>query len=435
METALYAISFSAALAAAGVLSFTAGRRARSGEDFSLSGRTLGTAGVSWVIIGTLVGGAATIGTVQTAYVGGFSAWYFTLGSGLACLVLGLLFSRALRESGTVTVAEFLGTCFGPAFRTYASLLSSLGMLMQVVAQFLAATAILKAVFGLGTGASIAVVFLVTAGFVVSGGMAGAGRIGRLKFQLLCLILVLSAGLCWYRAGGFGALFAALRAQGATVGFLAEGPLAAVVDILSMVVGVLSTQIYLQAVFSARSVREARNGALLSAALIPPMGLLGIVIGLYLRASAPELDGRTALALPYFLTTAYPPVVAALFTAGLFIIVVGTGSGLVLGVATNLYVDFLMRVSGFARRWPGTLLVRASCLGVLAVTVGLVWLGLDATILKWSYLSMGLRGTAVFAGLCLAVFAGCGRRVAAARPLLFLLPVVYLAVVWIRHTG
>jgi hypothetical protein len=44
---------------------------------------------------------------------------------------------------------------------------------------------------------------------------------------------------------------------------------------------------------------------------------------------------------------------------------------------------------------------------------------------------MGLRGTAVFAGLCLATFFRGAPWIAAFRPVLFALPILYLAyIIW-----
>ena len=50
------------------------GRQVKSGDDFSGGGRNSGTAMVAGMIMGTLVGGSATVGTAQLAYVHGFSA-------------------------------------------------------------------------------------------------------------------------------------------------------------------------------------------------------------------------------------------------------------------------------------------------------------------------------------------------------------------------
>ena len=136
-------VVFTLVFAAIMIAALRSGRGVGTETDFALAGRSATSGDVAWIIIGTLVGGAATVGTVQMAYLYGFAAWHFTLGSGLACLVLAFVFSRALRESESITVAQFLGRHFGPRFRTYSSLIASGGMLMQIVAQFLATVALI----------------------------------------------------------------------------------------------------------------------------------------------------------------------------------------------------------------------------------------------------------------------------------------------------
>ncbi len=418
----VFALVFAAIMMAA----MRTGRGVGTETDFVLAGRSATSGDVAWIIIGTLVGGAATVGTVQMAYLYGFAAWHFTLGSGLACLVLALIFSRALRESESITVAQFLGRHFGPGFRTYSSLIASSGMLMQIVAQFLAAVALIGAVFDLRPLPAIAAAALLTLGMIIGGGVAGAGLVGKLKCFLLYLIMLLGAGLALGRAGGWEALLAASRSQGSPLSLFAYGLRPALVDLGSMVIGVLSTQIYLQAVFAAQTVRAARRGALLSAALIPPLGLLGIIIGLYLRGRAPGLAADTARALPIFINQAFPSPLATLMLAGLLVIVLGTGAGLALGVTTNLYNDLLVRIPWVQPR-KGVALIRSCCALIVLLATAVAWLSLHTPILQWSYVAMGLRGTAVFAGLCLATFFRGAPWLAAFRPVLFALPVIYLA--------
>jgi SSS family solute:Na+ symporter len=182
----------------------------------------------------------------------------------------------------------------------------------------------------------------------------------------------------------------------------------------------------LQAIFSAKNVKEARNGAFLSAAVIPPIGVLGIIVGLYLRANYPEVGENPAQALPFFLYHSFPPVIAAFFSAGILLIVLGTGAGLVLGVTTNIYNDFLYEKKGALARIQPVRLLRISTLLVLFFASALVFTGLDSAILKWSYMSMGLRGSAVFAGLFIMVFL---KKYHQSRFVLFFLysiPVVYI---------
>ena len=200
-----------------------------------------------------------------------------------------------------------------------------------------------------------------------------------------------------------------------------------------MIVGVISTQIYLQAIFSARDIRAARNGAFISAAVIPPVGVLGIVIGMYLRIHHPELAGDSARALPFFLNTYFPDALAAFFSAGLLLVVLGTGAGLILGVTTNLDVDFLQPAFSIIDPHRRLFRLRLISLLVLGLSLLLALTGLGTNILRWGYLSMGLRGSTIFAGLCITVFI---RRRTAWRPLqpvLYLLPLVYIILsLWIK---
>lgn len=421
MDRIIYQLTFTLFFAC---ISWAAVRRSSSvssESDFAVANRSLRFSGVSWVIIGTLVGGVSTIGTVQTAYTHGIAAWIFTLGSGISCLLLGLFFARGLREEGVVTVSEYLGKYFGKKFRFYSSAFNSAGMFIHIIGQFLASIAILQSVFHFPASLSILLTTLAMGLFVVSGGVAGAGLIGKIKFFLLYMIMIISAATALYQGGGLDTILAKLPQDANLLGFGEYGVKPAVMHMVSMIIGVLSTQIYLQAIFSARDVREARNGAFLSAAVIPPIGILGIIIGLYLRGNFPELGTDSAQALPFFLFHSFPPVIAAFFSAGILLIVLGTGSGLVLGVTVNLYNDFLKQLPSHL---PPIRLLRLITCGVLLSASVIVFTGLDSAILKWSYMSMGLRGSAVFAGLCIILF--IPKIAEKLTPLLYLVPILYI---------
>jgi SSS family solute:Na+ symporter len=401
-------------------------RKVKTGADFAVAGRSLTATQVSWVIIGSLVGGVSTVGTVQTAYNQGVAAWIFTLGSGISCFILGCFFAAALRKEEVTTVSEFLGHYFGQGFQYYSSLFNSCGMFIHIIAQYLAAMAILNSVFHFPLPAAVLVTMLLMGLFVISGGISGAGMVGKLKFFMLYGIMILSAGLALYRGGGLGGILEALPRDGDFLNFFSAGVGSTTLDVAAMITGVLSTQIYLQAIFSAKTIRQARNGAFLSALIIPPIGALGIIVGLYLRATHPELAGASAQALPYFFQVALPPVAAAFCSAVILLVVLGTGAGLVLGVTTNLYMDGIRRFAWASGR--NTLItVRVCAVLVLVLSGAIVLGGFDRAILQWSYLSMGVRGASVFVGLCIAVFAGRRRFAPAIRAALYLLPVAYLA--------
>ena len=76
------------------------GRKVKSAADFATGGGKVGPWMISGTIMGALVSSQASIGTAQLAFSYGVSAWWFTLGSGLGCLILALGYVRPLRRSG-----------------------------------------------------------------------------------------------------------------------------------------------------------------------------------------------------------------------------------------------------------------------------------------------------------------------------------------------
>jgi solute:Na+ symporter, SSS family len=81
-----------------------AGRKVKTAADFTTGGGKVGWLVITGTIMGTLIGGASTIGTAQLAFEVGFSAWWWTLGGGLACAVMGLFMVNRLWASKVETI-------------------------------------------------------------------------------------------------------------------------------------------------------------------------------------------------------------------------------------------------------------------------------------------------------------------------------------------
>lgn len=365
----------------------------------------------SWIvagaIMGTLVGGSSTVGTAQLAYHYGMSAWWFTLGSGIACLILALVYVKPLRNSKCGTLTAIVSKEYGSGCGLAASILSSLGSFINIISQLIAATAII-AVISPGLPLSIAIlisaVFMVL--YIIFGGTKGSGVVGTLKMALLYITMLAGGAIVLSRCGGLGGFFGIVNSieNPQNVSFysvLARGAGTDLGACLSLILGVLTTQSYGQAIFMAESTAEARKGALLSAVLIPPVGIGGILVGLYMRAVHPGIVAKTALTL--FVTEYMPPLVGGLVLGALFIAVVGTGSGLALGIATVLRKDILPKFLPSVKKesrsgaWERILIILILCFA------GLLSMGsLGDMILSFAFLSMGLRGATIFLPLCCA---------------------------------
>ena len=149
---------------------------------------------VAGVIMGTLVGGSSTVGTAQLAFQFGMSAWWYTLGAGISCLILALVYTKPLRRTGCPTLVGIIRKEYGPKVGMSVSVLSSIGTFINVIPQVIAATAVLAVVFptmGLTAEVILAVAFMIL--YVIFGGTKGAGIIGIVKMILIYLTMIISA--------------------------------------------------------------------------------------------------------------------------------------------------------------------------------------------------------------------------------------------------
>lgn len=382
-------------------IGFYSGKKVMGNSDFSHGGNKAGVSIVTGTIMGTLVGGASTIGTAQMAFVCGFSAWWFTLGAGIGCFFLGTFYAKPMRDSGTQTIPQLLFHVYGEQAGLFAGVFASLGMFLNIVAQVIALVALLSAMFHLSTYASAVLGIVLMACYVSFGGVWGTGMVGMVKVALLYFTVLLAGTFAYVFMGGITGAhqvfpsypWFSLFGRGWEKDFSAG---------FSLVVGVLSTQTYFQAVLAGRDLKTSRRGCWLSTVLIPPIGMAGIFIGLFMKAHFPEIN--PAEVFPLFVIKFLNPWLGGVVLATLLISVIGTGAGLSLGIATILSHDIYQKYFKQQADERAILkLTRAFICLVLGLALLFVSGNLKSLILQWSFLSMGLRGATCFIPLTAAL--------------------------------
>lgn len=372
----------------------------------------IGAGVVAGLIMGTLVGGSSTVGTAQLAYNYGMSAWWFTLGGGIACLILAVVYVKPLRASNCPTLVGMVAQEYGEQAGLAASILNSVGTFINILSQLLAASAVVLVVWPhMGTAFTIILAAAVMVLYVVFGGAKGAGVVGILKLLLLYVAMLSCGFLALHYFGGVGNLTAAVASFSAETGrnfasLFCRGFGTDFGACVSLILGVLTTQTYAQAILTARTERTARIGGLLSAFLIPPIGVCGIVVGLYMRTITDPATFTAKTALTSFILnySGMPPLLGGFVLGALFIASVGTGAGLALGIATVINRELIQK----GKRKPklsGDTINKMLIVVVLALATALSCTPIGDTILKFAFMSMGLRGCTVFAPLCFLIWA------------------------------
>lgn len=373
-------------------IGISAMRKVTSSEDFSIGGRKSTAVMVAGGILGSIVGGGGTVGTAQAAFSKGLVGWWQTLGLGIGCFVLGVFFANHLYKTRVETVPQVLMQTYGTKIGPITSLFGSIAIFFSIISQLKSFTPLLQSMFPASLSLPMAAVIgiILVLCLVMFGGLMGASMVGIFKMVMIYISMVICGGLAFVKIGGFSGMQASLPAS--YFNLFADGS-ANIASGISLCLGVLVTQIYIQSVLSAIDPKAARNGALISCALTLPMGLLGVVIGMYMKVAHPDL--QAAQALPQFFLTYMPSFVAGIFIATLMITTLGSMAGLSLGVATMMTRDIYKRIRTNASDKESLYVLRV-LIAVICCLAGYFTISKAAVyIQEFVFLSFALR-TCVF---------------------------------------
>lgn len=425
------------------VVGILSSKKVKTADDFSRAGGKAGTWVVCGTIMGTLIGGQSTVGTAQLAFTYGLSAWWFTLGAAFGCVFLAIGYAMPLRRSGCSTLLEVVSKEYGKKAEVLGSVLCSVGMFVSIVAQILSASALLMTLFPIKFYLAAALSCLIMMAYVVFGGLWSAGIGGIVKLILLCVSSLAGGIIVLSLTDGYHGLMTSIESllmNNNILGlefhgdissidkqynnFLSRGAGKDIGSCLSVILGVLATQSYAQGIWAAKTDSVARKGAMISAVLTIPIGAACVLIGLYMRGhyvtmeemetlavvgeSLPEnvaVMATTAQAFPLFITHHMPEFLGGIVLGTLLITVIIGGSGLTLGASTILVRDVFTKINPSLNESSRNLRVsRMTIVGMLLLSVVFAATFSGSFINDLGFLSMGLRATAVFIPLTLALF-------------------------------
>ena len=410
-------------------------RKVKNASDFSTGGGNAGTWVVAGTIIGTLVGGQSTVGTAQLSFSFGISAWWFTMGMALGCVVLALGYIAPLRRSGCSTLLEIVSKEYGKKAEIAGSILCSIGVFVSIIAQVLSASALIMTLFPIKMWVAAILSSIIMTLFVVFGGVWSAGIGGVVKIILLCLSSLAAGIIVLFLSNGLPGIIESIHNTLLNTDLNLINELSSTKDVdsiyifpfargvskdvgscISVILGVLSTQTYAQAIWSGKKDSNARKGALISALISIPIGFACILVGMYMRANYITADEANALAMigkeipenmgvmassaqafPMFVTQHMPKFIGGIVLGTLLITIIIGGSGLTLGISTILVNDVFRRSKDLA-------VTRVTIVMIQLIAFIVASSFSNRYINDLGFLSMGLRAASTFVPLSLAIF-------------------------------
>lgn len=344
-------------------------RRARNQEEFLVAGRNLGPACYLGTMAATVLGGAATVGTVRLGYVHGLSGFWLCAMLGGGILVLNLFLAKPLLKLRIFTVTQVLERRYTPLARQASAAIMFVYALMISVVSTLAIGTVIQVLFELPFWSAI----LLGGGVVVV--YSSIGGMWSLTLTDIVQFVIKTAGLmfvllpiCLTRVGGWDALVAKLPASAFALTTIGYDTI--LTYFLIYFFGILIGQDIWQRVFTARSERVARVAGSLAGIYCVLYGLVGALIGMCARILLPDLaDANNAFAA--IVRAALPDGIRGLVIAAALAAMMSTASAGLLAASTTLTEDLLPRLRGG----------KASSLGMARLFTGLTGLAVLAIAL------------------------------------------------------
>jgi SSS family solute:Na+ symporter len=337
----LVVIAYMAAILAAG---FWARRKATTQEQFLVAGRAVGP----WLYSGTLaaivLGGASTVGGVKLGYQYGVSGMWFVFMLGLGIIVLSVVFVERILGLNLYTVPELLERRYSPIARIAGGVVMVAYDLMVSVTATIAVGSVMEVIAGMPRTPAILMSSAVMVAYSVLGGMWSLTLTDIIQFVIktVGILFILLPAAIWH-AGGLAAMHARLPGGFFSLTNIGTGRIVSFFVLYFF--GIIIGQDVWQRVFTARSVKVARNGGIGVGCYCLCYALAGAMIGAAGRVFLPPLAHADA-AFAQIVNAVLPVGLRGLVLAAALAAIMSTASACLLAASTVLLEDVYLRLRG-----------------------------------------------------------------------------------------
>ena len=338
----IYLVAIIGYLLVLAAVGFWHSRRAQTGDDFLVAGRSLPAHVLVFTLLSTWIGSGSLFGGAGLGYRVGFPALWQSAGAWLGIAIIFFIAPR-VRRIAQYTVPDILELRYGPPARILGTITIVLAYTTIAAYQFRGGGRLLNLVAGIDplTGAIITAAFCVT--FTALAGMRSVAHLDIGNGVMMIVGVGVAVVYMVGHEGGPAAAAAALRPEQLTV-FGALSPRESLALFLPTLFLLLGEANMYQKFFSARDERAARLavvGWIVGTAAVEAMI---VAIGVFGSAAIPGLStAESETIVVRVAKDALPTALGVLLLAGGAAIIVSTANSMLLTPATNLVRDVYQR--------------------------------------------------------------------------------------------
>jgi SSS family solute:Na+ symporter len=321
--------------------------RAGGSEEYFLAGRSL-----RWPLIGLSfyvanMSGSTFVGLPGTAYADGIAVYHYEWMAAPIMVLFVLVFLPAFLRARVYTAPQYLEHRFDRRMRlVFSGFLLFANVFIDAAAALYAGATVIRVVLpGVPLEVTIVVISLMAGVYIVAGGLGAVVLNDALQALLVAVGGIVILVLTWRAIPSWDAVTAAVPARNLHLMLPADDPFLPWPGLVSgvLIIGVYfwcTNQFMIQRALGARSLEDARKGALLAGFLKLPNLFLLVLPGVMAVALFPDLE-RPDLVFPTLAFELLPAGLRGFMIAALAAAILSSLEAILNSAATLFTVDFV----------------------------------------------------------------------------------------------
>ena len=392
-----------AALVAIGIY---ANHKQANVDDYYVAGRRQGTVSIACLWLAGWIGGASIIGSSGKAYEAGITGIWYVTALAIGCGLFGLVAAKRVKQLGDehqyLTFPDLIEHQFDSKTRLIVTVTTVAAYIAFSAGQLAAAGSILRVLLDWDFTSALMLATGVVVLYTAVGGYLAVAWTDWVQVVLLLLgVLLVGMPIAIQQTGGFHELTAQLPVSYTDVG--AWGWSAILALVISIILSFFTSMDCYTRTFAARSVKAARNGALLAVVFMLPLAIAATWMGMTTAVLFPGIvDSNDALTT--FVLNLFPAGLKGLMLVGILAAIMSSADVCILTASANFTRDVYQRFYNpqiSQQRMLRLGMIASLCFGLLSAL--LAWKMQD--VLDILALAFTLNSAAVILPTLAAVYA------------------------------